>query len=169
MEKWTDRRIKRQVEEVIEESYLLGLSDLEIQQNLRNFVEICEIVLKDSVKEERDIKITEIRIAILKACLLLSLDTYPLKKHKDGAASPERSPHNILAEQVVSTKSLIRRLIEEYDPKLALAILEGNIEKGTRIRKRRIQKSRFITFLVQAGYFVLLALTGLLLWSVLFR
>ncbi|MDP2982388.1 MAG: hypothetical protein Q8O92_03555 [Candidatus Latescibacter sp.] len=114
-------------------------------------------------------KVTEIRIAILKAYLLLSLDTYPLKKHQNGAAASDKSSHNLLAEQVVATKSLILRLIDEYDSKLAETVLEGNLEKGALVRKRRIRKARFLSFLVQSGYIALLALTGFILWVVLFH
>jgi hypothetical protein len=168
MEKWTDKRIKQQVEDVIEESYLLGLSNSEIQLNLRNFVETCENVLRESVQEGRDLKVTEIRIAILRAYLLLSLDSYPLKKHREDVSASVKSPHNLLVEQVVATKSLILRLIEEYDSELAEAIHVGNLEKGAQIKKRQIRKTRLLSFLVQSGYFVLLVLTGLILWTVLF-
>jgi len=169
MGKWTDKRIKQQVEEVIEESYLLSLGNSDIQQNLRTFIDICENVLRDSAQEGRDMKVTEIRIAILKAYLLLSLDTYPLKKHQNGAAASDKSSHNLLAEQVVATKNLILRLIDEYDSKLAEAVLEGNLEKGALVRKCRIRKARFLSFLVQSGYIALLVLTGLILWVVLFH
>jgi len=58
--------IKDQVEELIEESYLLSLSETEIRNYLRNFLNACETILKENISIHDDIKIIGVKIALLK-------------------------------------------------------------------------------------------------------
>jgi hypothetical protein len=167
MENWTDKRIKRSVEELIEESYLLSLSDAEIQRYLQSFIEVCEKSLLQTVKKDRNQKIIEIRIALLKANLLLGINSFSSKK-KQGAQEPDKSSHDIFAEQVVETKGLILSRIEEYDAGIAEMIIERNREYPPLFHRNQNHRTKLHNFLAEFGYLTLLGMTVLLIWIVLF-
>lgn len=172
MEKWTDKKIKQNVEELIEESYLLGLCDTEIQQYFQDFIETCESALHTIDQKGRDLKVIEIRMALLKANLLLGKNSFSIiKKQSDASDSDksDKSAHDLFAEQVVATKNLILRRIEEYDSKLVETILEKNREKAVLYRKNQKRITRLLFLLTQLGYLVLFVLTGFLVWIVLFH
>ena len=48
-------RVKEAIEEVIEESYLRGLSDEEIRMDFKRFIDTCFSVLQSNVKDQESI------------------------------------------------------------------------------------------------------------------
>ena len=44
-------RVKEAIEEMIEESYLLGLSEQEIRKDFKRFIDACYAVIQENVKD----------------------------------------------------------------------------------------------------------------------
>jgi hypothetical protein len=167
MEKWNEKVIKQHIEEVITESYLLCLSEKEIRSYLKSFLDSCEAVLKESSIEPNDLKLAGIRVAILKGFFLLSADSLSVPKptrNAHGKSSETKTNHELLVEQVVGVRSLILRLLMEYDSKIARAVLADAKRKNRALVRRYPGKNRFYTVLLHAGYLALLAATICMIW-----
>ena len=128
MKMWTDKLIKKHIEAIIEESYVLLLTEPEIINYLRNFIKSCVSILCEKIKTKGDVKINKIKIAFLWAQLMLTENTIEILKKKTTGSQPT-SRHYVLAEQGVGVKRLILKLIEEINPKLAEDVLEENRKK----------------------------------------
>jgi len=124
MKNWTDQAIKQQVEELIEESYLLSLSEHEIRIYIRNFVQTCESVLDERVDIHGDIKIIKVKITLLRVRLLLEENILPVFTFNEPVDKKQISSHDYLVQQVICTKNSILRLLESIHPKLAQNVLE---------------------------------------------
>ncbi len=167
MEKWNDKAVKQQIEELITESYLLCLNEKEIRSYLRSFLDSCETVLKDGTAEQCDLRLAGVRVAILKGYFLLSADSLsvpnPARK-AHGKSSESKSNLEIFAEQVVGVRGLILRLLTEYDPKIAQTVLADAERKNT-AAVRYAPGRRFLrTALLQTGYLALLVATVSMIW-----
>ena len=55
------------IEELIEESYLLSLSEPEIRHYLTRFIEACDIVVNERLNGSNDLRIIGIKVALLRA------------------------------------------------------------------------------------------------------
>jgi hypothetical protein len=154
MKTWNEKYMKRQIEEVITESYLLCLSEREVRLYLKCFLDSCETVLSKSASDQRNLKIAGIRIAMLKAYLLLSADSRPVPHpvKKGGAHSSELSSEHLrFVEQVVGARSLIVRLLNEYDSSFTRAVCEDCERKNQRGRSRSARSIAILILLVCAG------------------
>ncbi len=104
---------------------------------LKQFLDTCETVIDASDGGSRDLRFATVRIAMLKAYLLLSADSItvagPAKRNRadgeDYGADLRR-----FVEQVVSARSLIFRLLDDYDPDLSKAVRENCERKSMRTR-----------------------------------
>ncbi len=164
--------IKHQVEELIEESYLLSLSEAEIRNYLRNFLDACETILKENISIHGDIKIIGVKIALLKVRLLLrewaqhSVKVPTVKS--EGEDKKAKSNVELLAQQVVDIKRLILNLLNSINPKLKDAVVEE--EKNIKsLSNKSLQ--RFSTLnknVTSIGYYLLLLVTIFILVVFLF-
>lgn len=71
MEQWTDKAIKQYIEDLIEESYILSLSDHEMREYFRDFIDACDHILRTYISIHNDLKTIRIKMALLKARLLI--------------------------------------------------------------------------------------------------
>ncbi len=164
--------IKHRVEELIEESYLLSLSEMEIRSYLRNFLDACDTILKENISIQGDIRIIGVKIALLKVRLLLrewaqhSVKVPTVKS--EGEDKKAKSNVELLAQQVVDIKRLILNLLNSINPKLKDAVVEE--EKNIKsLSNKSLQ--RFSTLnknVTSIGYYLLLLVTIFILVVFLF-
>lgn len=167
MEKWNEKVIKQHIEELITESYLLCLSEKEIRNYLKSFLDSCEAVLQEGAAEQRDLKLAGVRVAILKGYFLLSADTLSVPnpaRNAHGKSSEFKSNRELFAEQVVGVRSLIIRLLTDYDPKIARTVLADAERKSMAAVRYTSKRRRMQSILIHAGYLALLASTVCMIW-----
>jgi hypothetical protein len=158
--------IKDQVEELIEESYLLSLSEAEIRNYLRNFLESCEYVLSQMIGIHEDVKVASIKVALLKVKLLLSeWSHYAVNsRDTDTGDDPERKKNTTqLVRQVMDIKILIFNLLDRVNPKLREAVV-GEMKNRRRDNETVSRGGLRSTLLnehnlIGAGYIILLLTT----------
>jgi len=117
--------ITEYIEEIIEESYLLGLSENEIKANLDRFVETCSKVIRENVHDRKQMQELAEKLARARALSLI-------EDQEDGddveaeleALESSKSSRELFAEKVARNKRLILRAIGDCDSKLV-----GLIEK----------------------------------------
>ncbi|MDA0746231.1 MAG: hypothetical protein O2954_06910 [bacterium] len=112
--------IRDSIDEMIEESYLLGLSENEIKEDLDRFIELCGRLIHQHVRDRKQMqKLTE-KLARARALSLI-------EDHQDAPGSeglfPDekkamQSSRERFAEKVARNKRLILRTIRECDPRL---------------------------------------------------
>ena len=120
------------IEEIIEESYLLGLSESDIRSNLDRFVETCGRVIRANVHNKKQMHALAEKLARARALSLIedqqegdgTEDLFP----KDN---PLKSPREQLAEKVARNKRLILRAIGGCDPKLVDLIEKERFPRQT--------------------------------------
>jgi len=168
MKNWTDQAIKQQVEELIEESCLLSLSEHEIRIYIKNFVQTCESVLDERVDVHGDIKIIKVKIALLRVRILLDENILPEFNFNEPVDKNQMSSHDYLVQQVMCTKNLILRLLESVNPKLAQNVLEEfnrrNLENRLQKKQRIFLKKNAITIGFYLLFFLALTLVGVVLY-----
>lgn len=118
-------RTSEYIEEVIEESYLLGLSEPEIRANLDQFVETCGRVIRNHVHDKKQMQMLAEKLARARALSLI-------EDHREsgwGEGEPVRAQNETLAERVARNKRLILRAIGECDPRLVERINQVRFPK----------------------------------------
>ena len=111
-------RIRENIEEMIEESYLLSLSESEIRSDLDRFMETCGRVIREHIQDRKQMQMLAEKLARARALSLIS------EQHEsEGGESlvepePDKSSREVFAARVARNKRLILRTIEECDPKL---------------------------------------------------
>jgi len=166
MEKWTDKSIKRYIDELIEESYLLTLTEPEIKDYLRNFVKSCEDVLDAYAGSRNDLRLTKVKIALLRSYLVLHGRRARTRSRENDADNPSRI--EFLAKHVVQIKNTIIKLMDIINPKLSEAVLaefRRRNRPGARPGDEDVSRKRLLR---EIGYFVLLFLAVILLLTVVF-
>ena len=164
--------IKHQVEELIEESYLLSLSETEIRNYLRNFLDACETILKENISIQGDIRIIGVKIALLKVRLLLrewaqhSVKVPTVKS--EGEDKKAKSNVELLAQQVVDIKRLILNLLGSINPKLKDAVVEEEKNRNSLSNKSLQRFSTLSKNVTSIGYYLLLLVTIFILVVFLF-
>ena len=105
------------IEEIIEESYLLGLSEPDIRTNLDRFVETCGRVIRENVHNKKQMHILAEKLARARALSLIE-DQQEDDETEDllSKDNPLKSPREQLAEKVARNKRLILRAIGECTP-----------------------------------------------------
>jgi len=105
------------IEEAIEESYLLGLSDSEIRANLDHFIDTCGRVIREHVHDRKQMQALAEKLARARA---LSLIENHQEGEWDDALPPQDHNENqdSLAERVARNKRIILSAIAECDPSL---------------------------------------------------
>ena len=111
--------IRESIEEMIEESYLLGLNESEIKADLDRFVESCGKVIRQNVHDRKQMQILADKLARARALSLIEDHQHqPDGEELLAEEDAEKPPRRRFAERVARNKRLILRTIAECDPKL---------------------------------------------------
>jgi hypothetical protein len=116
------------IDQLIEESYLLSLSEEEIRSDLDRFVEVCGKVIRENVQDQKQMQELAQKLARARALSLIE----DQNDDEDGIEMPEpfeieddsRSPKELFAQKVARNKCLILKTIRDCNP-----ALEDLIEK----------------------------------------
>ena len=104
------------IDQLIEESYLLGLSEDEIRTDLDRFVEVCGKVIRQHVHDRKTMQDLAQKLARTRALSLIEDqqdDDLPIEKPDGDQSARER-----FAEKVARNKCLILKTIRDCNPKL---------------------------------------------------
>ncbi len=116
-------RVRDAIDEMIEESYLLGLTDEEIWNDLTLFLSCCERVIKREVKDKETINLLEKKLSSVRVSTLIKNKFDPNESKgtlkEDGTL---KSAHEVLAERVSLNKRRILQAIGKCDPKFVSMI-----------------------------------------------
>jgi len=144
---------KEQIDDLIEESYLLSLAEQDIRSHLKLFVDACDIVLNQRLGIHGDPRIYKLKIELLRARIFLEKKTVqvPVSSRKNGETDRRR----VIVTSVMQTKRLIRRLLKTISPSLLDAVNEEENRLKQLSTFARIEgpiKKRTIAVLRVAGY-----------------
>jgi len=156
MEQWTDKAIKQHIEDLIEESYILSLSDIEMREYFRDFIDACDHVLRTNISINDDLKTIRIKMALLKARLLVDQNSV-IVVQREGKEGHVGTGHDLFARQIISTKRAILRFFELLDQDVAQAVLDENSKRKTLKGKESHRKKTIENGMVTVGYYLLLA------------
>ena len=164
-------RVKEAIEEVIEESYLRGLSDEEIRSDFKRFIDTCFSVLQSNVKDRESIGALTEELAREKTCILIADHAHDSQGDTAVAdtSSVSDETQEVFAEKVARRKRLILKAIADYDPDLVRLIdaqrFQGDAsqEPTGRIKKVRNWEQHRLLFL-KWGYAATVALIVLLIY-----
>jgi hypothetical protein len=164
-------RVKEAIEEVIEESYLRGLSDEEIRSDFKRFIDTCFSVLQSNVKDRESIGALTEELAREKTCTLIADHAHDsqIDTAVAGASGVSDETQEVFAEKVARRKRLILKAIADYDPDLVRLIDaqrfqgDGSQETTGRIKKARNWEQHRLLFL-KWGYAATVALIVLLIY-----
>lgn len=124
-------RVKEAVDVLIEESYLLGLSEEEIRQDFKRFIESCYAVIETEVKDRSIITGLAENLAREKTCILIAdrtemgADVEIQEQEED-----DKSEIDSFAERVAHRKRMILKTIADYDPQLVRLIDEHRFQSN---------------------------------------
>lgn len=127
-------KVKEAIEEMIEESYLLGLSEQEIRRDFKRFIDACYTVIQENVKDRTVVSGLAENLAREQTVILIAdraeasasdagtpdLDDELLDSDEsdvDAAAATQE-----FSEKVARRKRQILRTIAQYDPQLVRLI-----------------------------------------------
>lgn len=117
--------IRENIEEMIEESYLLGMSESEIRSDLDRFVETCGRVIHENVRDRKQMEMLVDKLARARALTLIEdqndEDEDPLPE-LPMETSTVRPSLERFAGRVARNKRTILRAIGECDPRLVSLI-----------------------------------------------
>ena len=164
MENWTDKAIKQHIEELIEETYLQSLTEPEIRNYLWNFVKSCEAVLDENISIHGDIRITRLKIALLRSYLFINEKKSP--KNNEAAKIDVKSRKEYLAQHVVHIKSTIIKLLDMINPDITGVVFEEHKKRQEESRRQRRRKAAYSNLIIPIGYYVLLFFAIIVLWIV---
>ena len=184
-------KVKEAIEEMIEESYLLGLSQHEVRQDFKRFIDTCYAVIRENVKD-RDAVSGLAKCLAREQTVILIADRAETERTEaadtieeaadqalEAVASDEtvddaaRAAHEF-SEKVARRKRQILRTIAEVDPRLVRLIdgqrFQGEADEPQRpvfrrqILGGRVDWSQVRTNLLKVGYATTVALIILLIW-----
>ena len=154
MEQWTDKAIKQHIEDLIEESYILSLSDHEMREYFRDFIGACEHILNAHLSIHDDLKTVRIKMALLKARLLVDQKSFMFLR--EGTEDPVGANHDRFASRIVTAKRSILQFFEILDQNVQEVLDEVERRKILRMKEKRRRKIMEKS-LVSTGYYLLLA------------
>ena len=129
-------QVKDAVEELIEETYLLSLSDEELEREVTRFAEVCGLVIMKHVKDKNKLNSLIQRLAMARLSSLIANKVAGLDL--SGVLRPEgvtRSARERRIKAIVRNKRTILKIIGEYEPQLIPLIEEGlrAVPHGSRV------------------------------------
>lgn len=170
--------IRESIDEMIEESYLSGLTEGEIRADMERFVSICGRVIRENVHDRKQTRRLTEQLARARALGLVE-DASGSREDTDllipdAAARP--SLKGQYAERAARNKRLILRVIRECDPKLEQLIeqerFSGSLPEPSAPSLPigvNVPRNRAKDFFLKAGFAVTLLLILLLVYLVLLQ
>ena len=167
-------RVKEAIEEMIEESYLLGLTEQEIRADFKRFIDTCYTVIQQNVKDRAVVSSLAEDLAREQTVILIADRTedgpdLPLK-----AKSSTKSPEEEFSERAAHRKRQILRIIAECDPQLVRLIDENRFQgepdgqpAGGALRWRWLWRPDWRNVrlqLLKVGYATTIGIIILLIW-----
>ena len=122
-------RVKEAVDCLIEESYLLGLSEEEIRQDFKRFIDGCYAVIETEVKDRSVITGLAENLAREKTCILIA-DRTEMGADVEIQEEEDKSEIDSFAERVARRKRMILKTIADYDPQLVRLIDEHRFQSN---------------------------------------
>ena len=127
-------KVREAIEEMIEESYLLGLSEQEIRLDFKRFIDTCYNVIHENVKDRDVVSGLAENLAREQTCILIAdrveESEAELAVAEEGVG---RESTELFAEKVARRKRQILKTIAEYDPHLVRLIdaqrFKGDLSK----------------------------------------
>ena len=167
--------VKEAINELIEEAYLMGLSEQEIRSDFEQFIETCFSVIKDSVKDREAVNGLAENLAREKTVILIA--DHPGSSEAEPDSDDAKSPDVVFAERVARRKRLILKTIAKYDPDLVRLIdeqrFQGKIEDEVARPKFKIRKGpnweQVRMLALKVGYAATIGLIALLILGYLQR
>jgi len=154
---------KDTIEEMIEESYLLGLSEEEILADFSRFIDTCYTVIQDNVKSREAL-----------SCLAENLareKTNTRSADQSTAKVAAKDAQRACAEQAARRKRMVLKAIADYDPHLVRLInkqrFQVDLQEESRPKFKVCQDhdwERCGQLVLKAGFTVVLALVLLLIY-----
>lgn len=169
-------KVREAIEEMIEEAYLMGLSEEEIRQDFKRFLDTCNSVIRKNVKDRHMMSGLADSLAREQTCILIA------DRVESGTAEPDVAQEtaeveNAFAEKVARRKRQILKTIAEYDPRLVKLIdahrFKGDPREPARPRFRSkggaaarwdLDWDQVRVQLLKVGYFTTVALIVLLVY-----
>ena len=167
MENWTDKSIKQHIEELIEETYLQSLTEPEIRNYLHDFVKSCEAVLDENISIHGDIRITRLKIALLRSYLFINEKKSP-KKNIEVAKIDGKSRNEFFAQHVIHIKSSIIKLLDMINPDITGVVFEEHKKRQDESSRLCRRKAAYSNLIIPIGYYVLLFFAVIVLWIAVF-
>ena len=120
-------KVKEAIEEMIEESYLLGLSEHEIRQDFKRFIDACFAVIQENVKDRAVVSELSESLAHEQTVLIAGRaeggpGEGPVGDVEEPAEEGRAASSKELSERVARRKRSILRAIAEHDPSLVRLI-----------------------------------------------
>jgi hypothetical protein len=133
-------KVKEAIEEMIEESYLLGLSEDEIRQDFKRFIDTCFHVVQENVKDRDVISQLAESLAREQTCILIA-DREESGTESVAMETNSKDEREAFAEKVARRKRQILRTIASYDPSLVRLIdaqrFQGDCQEPERPRFKK--------------------------------
>ena len=160
--------VKDAIEEMIEESYLLGLSEEEILADFSRFIDTCYTVIQDNVKSREALSRLAENLAQEKTST--RIDDPPIAPGQVAAKDAQRA----CAEKAARRKRMVLKAIADYDPHLVRLINEQRFQVELqeevvrpKFKVRQDQGydwERYGQLLLQAGLIAVIALMLFLIY-----
>ena len=179
-------RVKEAIEEMIEESYLLGLSEQEIRRDFKRFIDACYAVIQENVKDRSIVSGLAENLAREQTVILIADraeaagSDVPVGDLDESAAEEDTAATQEFSEKVARRKRQILRTIAKYDPQLVRLIdahrFQGEGDEPSRpafaspsrsswrSRARRVDWSQVRLQLLKVGYATTIVLIIALIW-----
>ena len=110
--------VNEAIEEMIEESYLLGLTESEIREDIGRFVEMCWKVIREHVRDKKVMSELAERLEEARASAFIADQ---IDKERGGMFKHDGTPkthQELIAEKAARNKRRLLRAIRECNPKL---------------------------------------------------
>lgn len=167
--------IRESIDEMIEESYLLGLSESEIRADLDRFVEICGRVIHNNIHDRKQMQVLAEKLARARTLELIEERREDEEDQPPAVEGTVKSSRQRFARRVARNKRLILRTMRDCDPKLERLIEQERFPGGSE-RELRAElpvkvesRSRFKVLLLKTCYVSTLLLVLLLVYLVLLQ
>ena len=146
-------RVKEAIDELIEEAYLLGLSEEDILEDFRRFIATCHTVIHQHIKDREILDVLFESLDREKAPILMA-------DRAEGAREEGliKGADEALAEKVARCKRQIIKVIVQCDPRLEEFIEEQRFQGPA--RQEKIRRSEPVRSGFDGGHWRLLALKG---------
>lgn len=127
-------KVKEAIEEMIEESYLLGLSEQEIRSDFKRFIDACYAVIQENVKDRSVVSELAENLAREQTVILIADraeasgiditvgDLEASSADPEADAQTHHAATQEFSEKVARRKRQILRTIAQYDPQLVRLI-----------------------------------------------